>query len=282
MTDIPAEDWTGEVGDRWLRHIDRFESMLTPIGDALIATAGFRPGERVADVGCGGGLTTLAIARAIGPHGFATGIDIAPRLIALANHRRQEMGVPNCSFQCGDAQISASYSSTPFDRIFSRFGVMFFTDSKAAFANMRAWLKPGGEMLFACWGPPAENAWIALVGATIGQFAPMPERDPDGPGPFRFADPEATGTMLRAAGFSAVSFAPHQADQPFGGAGASPTLAAEFAIEALGVGEALADAGEGVRDQAKAALIEVFTPYHREGGVMLPGMSWFVRARSPE
>ena len=89
MSDIPMEDWAGEVGDRWLAHIDRFESMLAPIGNALIATAQLQPGEKVADVGCGGGPTTFAIAAAVAPHGYVTGIDIAPKLIALANRRRQ-------------------------------------------------------------------------------------------------------------------------------------------------------------------------------------------------
>lgn len=278
MSDIPMEDWAGEVGDRWLAHIDRFESMLAPIGNALIATAQLQPGEKVADVGCGGGPTTFAIAAAVAPHGYVTGIDIAPKLIALANRRRQQLGIPNCSFHAADAQVTSAYG-TPLDRVVSRFGVMFFADSQAAFANLRSWLRPGGELIFACWGPPQDNAWIGLVGETLSRFAEMPQRDPAGPGPFRFADPEATTNLLRAAGFAEVSVAPHQAEQPLGGAKASPAEAADFVIEAMAMGEPLAAAGADVPEQARVALIDAFMPFYRMGeGVMLPGTSWFVRA----
>ena len=131
MSDIVTEDWTGEVGDRWLAHIDQFESMIGAIGDALLAEAQFQPGEQVVDVGCGGGLTTLRIAQAVGPQGHVTGLDIAPQLIALANQRRDAAGLANCIFQCADGQ-TAQADGAPFDRLTSRFGVMFFADSTAA------------------------------------------------------------------------------------------------------------------------------------------------------
>lgn len=277
MSDQEMEDWTGEVGDRWLAHIDRFEAMIAPIGAALISRADFQPGERVVDIGCGGGLTTLEIARRVAPHGAATGIDIAPKLIDLASQRAARAGIGNAAFLCGDAQL-LSMPPAGFDRLTSRFGVMFFADSGAAFANMRGWLRPGAQLDLACWGPPSENPWIGIVGGVIGQFVEMPQGDPAAPGPFRFADPDATGAMLRGAGFEGVTFDLHQADQPLGGAG-SAEQAVDFVLEAMAMREPLAAAG--AVEAATTALADALRPFARDGAVMLPGASWFVRARNP-
>jgi SAM-dependent methyltransferase len=280
MSDIAMEDWAGEVGDRWLAHIDRFESMIEPIGIALLNAADFQPGERVIDVGCGGGPTTLEIARRIGADGRVTGIDIALQLILIAEKRRAAAGTTNVRFQCADAQTEQAEGG-PFDRLVSRFGVMFFADSRAAFANMRTWLRPGGEMMFACWGPPQENPWIAKVGEVIARFAEVPQRDPDGPGPFRFADPEATREMLESAGWRDVRCIPHRAVQPLGGAGASPEQAAAFVLEAMAMREVLETAGPFALSRAQGALIAALEPHYRTGSVLLPGMCWFVRATNP-
>jgi len=132
-----SENWKAQVGDRWLAYVDQFEAMLQPIGDAAIAEAGFKSGENVADIGCGGGATSLAIARQLGPEGHVTGIDIAPQLVAEAQQRASRQGIGNVSFEAGDAQHFTP-ARAPFDKLFSRFGVMFFDDTLAGFANMRS------------------------------------------------------------------------------------------------------------------------------------------------
>lgn len=75
---LKGEDWAGEMGERWLASLGRFEGMIARIGAALLARAANQPGERVLDLGCGGGATTLAIAEAVGPDGAAVGLDVAP------------------------------------------------------------------------------------------------------------------------------------------------------------------------------------------------------------
>ncbi|WP_338466664.1 class I SAM-dependent methyltransferase [Novosphingobium sp. ZN18A2] len=277
MSDPQFEDWAGDTGDRWLEHIHSFESMIADIGRALIGFAELAPNENVVDVGCGGGPTTLLIARPIEPEGHVTGIDIACRLIEKARLRASEEGLTNVTFTAGDAQM-ATPGRAPFDRIFSRFGVMFFDDTEKAFANMRGWLKPGGKLTFACWASPQDNPWFGIIGSVISKYIEMPERDPDAPGPFRLADKDATAAMLQRAGFGDVRFTPHAADQPLGGKGASPDQAAEFVLSALDIGPMLAEAGPDLVSKVRADLAATFAQHVKDGSVMLPGKSWFVSA----
>lgn len=149
------EDWAGEMGTRWLAGIDQFESMIAPIGDALLARASFKTGEHVLDLGCGGGATSLTIAELVGPGGSVTGIDISPDLIAKARERAEAADTRNATFECGDA---ASYKpEAAFDRMVSRFGSMFFPHPVEAFSNLHDCLKQGGRLDLAVWGPPRDN-----------------------------------------------------------------------------------------------------------------------------
>src|SRR3546814_20319905 len=84
---LAAYGWAGEAGARWLGQLDRFESMIEPIGEALLARAAYAAGERVVDIGCGGGWTTRRIAAAVGNTGLALGLDLSPDLVAAAREQ---------------------------------------------------------------------------------------------------------------------------------------------------------------------------------------------------
>lgn len=279
MSGHAATDWQGAQGDRWLQHIDRFESMIAQIGHDLVAAAGFKAGETVADVGCGGGPTSLEIAQSVGSTGSVTGVDVAPQLIALATRRAKDGGQGNATFVAYDAQ-RATPDAAPFDRLFSRFGVMFFDDSDAAFRNMRSWLKPSGRIDFACWASPEMNPWMGKAMAVINQYVDVPPRDPAGPGPFRFADAEATKAMLERTGFSDVHYELRKADQPFGGENATPAEAAEFILASMDMADAVAKAGEDAARDVRAKLAQVFQGYVRDGSIMMPGACWFFHAKA--
>ena len=109
---IKAEDWAGEMGVKWLANLDKFEGMIAPIGAALLEWAAFKSGERVLDIGCGGGATTLAIAQAVAPGGEALGVDISPDLVRASTHRARDAGVENARFTCADAGASRLRSSS--------------------------------------------------------------------------------------------------------------------------------------------------------------------------
>lgn len=276
---LKGEDWAGEMGERWLTSLDRFEGMIAPIGEALLARAAYGPGERVLDLGCGGGATTLAIAEAVGPKGAAVGLDIAPMLIARAKARATAAGSA-AQFVCADA-AAAKLDEVPFTRLFSRFGSMFFADPAAAFTNLRAMLSPGARIDLAVWAHPRDNAWMMEVMGVVRAHVEVPPAVPRAPGPFAFEDLKYLEEILTAAGFTGMEVADYQGEQPVGGPGASAAEATDFVLTSMAAGRILAEAGEPVLVQARAGLTEMFARHHRIGeGVMLACKAWLVTAQA--
>ncbi|WP_284124308.1 class I SAM-dependent methyltransferase [Parerythrobacter aestuarii] len=269
MAERDMEDWQGKTGDRWLANIDSFEGMLSLLHRRLAETIDPASGETILDVGCGGGPLSLLLAEKVGPEGHVTGLDIAPQLIELARKRASAAGHANLAFATGDAS-SATPASAPYDRIVSAFGVMFFDDTAAAFGHLHAMAKPGAGLNFYAWAAPDLNPWMGIVMGTMSQFVELPERDMDGPGPFRLCDTAATTAMLEGAGFSDVSVETIEQLQPLGGPGASLDDAADFVMSALDVGAMMDEQGVD-RAAPMAALKEALAPFAGKEGVMLPG-----------
>jgi ubiquinone/menaquinone biosynthesis C-methylase UbiE len=275
---LKGEDWAGEMGERWLANLDRFEGMIAPIGAALLAQAGYQPGERVLDLGCGGGATTLAIAEAVGAEGAALGLDVAPMLIACAQERAAAAG-STARFVCADA-ATAALGKPPFDRLFSRFGSMFFEAPVAAFTNLRTMLKPGAQIDLAVWAAPRDNLWMMEMMGVVRQHIEIPPAIPRTPGPFAFEELAYLEEVLTGAGFSDMAVTAYEGLQPVGGPGASPQEATDFVLAAMAAGRVLEEHDPAVRDAARADLLALFTRHHREEeGVMLRAKAWLVRAQ---
>lgn len=276
---LKGEDWASEMGERWLASLDQFEGMIAPIGNALLERAGYQPGERVLDLGCGGGATTLAIAEAVGPDGAALGLDIAPMLIARAQARAAAAG-SNARFVCADA-ATATLDEAPFDRLFSRFGSMFFPEPVPAFANLKAMLKPGARIDLAVWAHPRDNHWMMEVMGVVRRHVEIPPAIPRAPGPFAFEDLTYLEKVLAGAGFCDMEVAPYAGVQPVGGPGATPLEATDFVLASMAVGQVLKQQGPQVRDAARADLLAMFKRNYRpDEGVMLACKAWLVMART--
>lgn len=276
---LKGEDWAGDMGERWLASLDRFEGMIAPIGAALLAQADYQPGERVLDLGCGGGATTLAIAEAVGPMGAAVGLDVAPMLVERARQRAADAGSA-ARFVCADA-TTAVLDEPPFDRLFSRFGSMFFADPVPAFGNLRGLLKPGARIDLAVWANPRDNAWMMEVMGVVRRHVDIPPAVPRAPGPFAFEDLSYLETVLTDAGFKAMTAAPYTGLQPVGGPGASPGEATDFVLASMAAGRVLAEQGEAVRDAAREDLRTLLADHHKAGeGVMLGCKAWLVTAKA--
>src|SRR3546814_2320304 len=138
-------DWSSDVCS---------SDLLAPLGRAAMNALTAMPGERILDIGCGSGQTSLELGGAVEPGGEVLGIDLSAPLLEVA--QRRNSGHQGLRFVQGDAQVFP-FAPASFDAAFSRFGVMFFADPVAAFLNIRRGLKPGGRLAFACWRSLEEN-----------------------------------------------------------------------------------------------------------------------------
>ncbi|MGW6709328.1 methyltransferase domain-containing protein [Streptomyces sp. NPDC054956] len=271
-----AQAWNGYDGTQWARNQDRWDAVNDGFNRPLLDAAAIGAHERVLDIGCGAGRTTrLAAGRATG--GGATGLDLSGPLLERARASARSEGLRNASFVQGDAQ-SHPFAPGAFDVAVSRFGVMFFADPVAAFANIAGALRPGGRLAFVCPAEAEGNEWLRAFAALrdilpVGEFGA-----PGSPGMFSLADPERTVGILTAAGFEGAGAVRVEADGDWGREAGD---AAAFLLES-GPGRHLLDqVGPEEQQSARRALTEWLRPHESDGAVHLRASSWLVTARRP-
>ena len=269
------EYWNGPAGEKWVRNQAVMDTSLADATAALLPLAAIQPGERVLDIGCGSGQLSLLAADAVGASGQVTGADISKPLLALARQRAN--GRPNVRFIEADAAIHAF--APEHDLLMSRFGVMFFDDPAAAFANLRRAAAPGGRLAFVCWRPVAENEYAAMPFAVAKPLMPpLPPADPHAPGPFALSDPDRLRGILAGAGFTGIAIDPLDGMMRMG------ATAEEAGIQATSLGptaRALAKMDEGVRAKVVAAVTDAFRSYPLTGGAITCRIAcWLVAARA--
>jgi SAM-dependent methyltransferase len=276
---LATHDWAGEAGTRWLGQLDRFESMIEPIGDALLAQAAYASGEKVVDIGCGGGWTTRRIAAAVGNTGLALGLDLSPDLVVTASERARRASLANIRFVQDDA-ATAIPEEAPFDRLFSRFGTMFFPEPYVAFANLRRMLRAGGRLDIAVWAPIADNPWQRNVMATIRRHIDLPTPQPREPGPFALSEQDYVTDLLQSAGFSDIAFDTWIGDQRVGGPDSDPESATRFVLDGMQIGDLVRASEEDTRAAVHRSLVELFERNSDADGVHMAAKAWLVSARA--
>lgn len=275
-----VKHWNEVAGPTWVAEHEAITQQIRPLGEIAMARAEIAEGSRVLDVGCGCGDTTLAIARRVGPSGFALGVDISAPMLERARAEARRAGVENVRFDLADAQ-TAELPGPAFDQLFSRFGVMFFSDPLAAFTNLRRALRPGASLTFVCWRAPKENPWFTVPAAAVKQHVAVKPVDPAAPGPFGLADSAKVEGVLRGAGFADVALEPVDQALTVGGTGADLDAAVALLLRMGAARDALRDASADVRAAAARSMKEALAPYHTAEGVRMPSASWIVTAKSP-
>lgn len=255
------------------------EAMLAPIDGPLLQALRLDAPYSIAEIGCGGGGTTLEIARRAPSGSVVHGFDISPALIELARTRIAP-GEPSLRFEVADMATTAP--DQPYDRLVSRFGVMFFDDPAAAFTNLARWLAPGGRFAFAVWGRPGDNPWMTHVSEVVRGLIELPPPDLAAPGPFRYGDAELLLGLLQQAGLEDLAVSDWRGALPVGGK-LEPADAADFALASMGsFNELLAEAGDDVLQAARRSLTERLTPLQRDGAVWVDACVHLVTGMRPE
>jgi SAM-dependent methyltransferase len=261
--------WNESAGPTWAELNEPLDRQLAPLGRRAMAELDLGRGKRVLDIGCGSGETTVELALS---GAEALGVDISHVLLDVARRRVRDTGLAR--FLEADAQ-TWPFEPASFDAVFSRFGVMFFADPAAAFANIRRAMKPGGRLAFVCWRTPGENPIMSLpmMAALAHIDTPPAPPEPGAPGPFAFADPERVKAILTAGGFHDITVTPHEAD--IGPGDLDTTLGLALKVGPLG---ALLRENPDRRDAVIRAVRAALAPHDGPHGVKLGSATWIVTA----
>ena len=276
MPEVNAEQreyWNGDESREWVDAAERFDAMLEPFLAPLLDAAAPTTGERVLDVGCGNGVTTLAAAEILGP-GEAVGIDLSAAMIENARRRAAERSIANASFSVADAQVATLPG--PFDVTVSRFGVMFFDDPAAACANIVGSLGDDGRLAFVCWRSLPENEWVRVQAeVAFAHVTPPAELGADAPGPFRYGDPTLLIGSLERAGLHDVRADPFDTTILLGGRG--PLGDTMSFLEGSGmVRRMLGDASPEVQARVLAGIRDALAPFETDEGIRIGAAAWIV------
>lgn len=265
--------WSEVGGATWAGVQPLMDRLYQGIADAVIEQAAPGPGGAVLDIGCGGGATTRAVARRVGPHGRCVGVDVSPDLVDAA---RRSVGDEPAQFLLGDAQVYP-FEAAAFDVVMSRFGVMFFDDPVAAFSNLRRAVKADGKLAFACWRTPAENPLVQVpmqAATPLLSDAPPPAPAVDAPGRFSFADPDRVRGILEASGWRDIAVAPLDAPSPLS---VDELMAISLELGALGT--LLRSEPQTVQDKVRDAVAAKLRTHEVDGVVPMVSACWLVTAR---
>lgn len=269
-----ARLWNGVAGAAWVELQATLDELFRPFEERLREAFPEGADHAVLDIGCGTGATTLALSRRLRAKGHAVGIDISEPMIAHAQGRAagHTESAP-VRFLHADAE-HYPFEHARFDRIVSRFGVMFFADPVAAFSNLRRAARPGAALHLIAWRHPSENPFMtAAERAAAPLLPPQAPRAPDAPGQFAFADRERVRALLAQAGWRDVAITPLDVECRM------PEAALEPYFTRLGnLGRLLPTLDARVREQLIAAVRPAFAPFLREGEVRFTAACWEIAA----
>jgi SAM-dependent methyltransferase len=287
MADQPANSpnaaqrdfWNSPAARAWADQHERMDRVLAGLTETLLKFAAAQPGEHVLDIGCGGGTTVLELAARVSPSGHVLGADIAEHSVARTRQRIAAAGLAQVEAILADVSVHP-FTPGSVDLVFSRLGVMFFSDPTTAFANVRRAVKAGGRLALAVFRTPRENPWPhGPIDAVRHLLPPIPTPGPEDPGPFSWADPARVRRILEGAGFREVSLTPLDPMIPLAGPGGAAE-AADFMMTFGPLTRILSALSAEQLAAVRSGLEAFLRGYDGPQGVVLPAANWLVQARA--
>ena len=252
-----------------LNFADFYDAELARHNTHFRVAAAVGQSDHVLDIGCGAGQTTRDAARAAAA-GRAHGIDLSATMLEIARRRSAEAGLSNVTFEVADAQ-SHVFAEAAFDLCISRFGVMFFADPAAAFANVARAVRPGGRFVFMVWQDRDRNEWATAIQAAL---------DPNSTAPvvagkaFSLSEPSVASRLLEAAGFTGIEFS--EIDEPvFYGPDPETALAT---IQTFDNVKTALDRPGGAAD-IRARLLDMLRAHQTRHGIQFASRAWLIAGR---
>jgi len=265
-----ADYWTSPAGLKWIEHEQALDTAMSGMLDMMLDVAEIVPTNRIIDIGCGTGASTLQAAQRVSD-GSVLGVDISDPLLGRASSRAGEESVRNASFLLADAQTH-DFSNQSFDLLVSRLGMSFFSDTVEALRNLTKALNPRGKMVFVSWASVAENPWFEIPKkAAEERLGPQPKGDPHAPGPTAFQDCDRVREMMARASLSNIEARPVDI-------GLTPPGGVECAARAaskVGPAARIMKAHMGTETDEVAierAVISAFEQFLERGSVRVPAV----------
>jgi SAM-dependent methyltransferase len=275
--------WDGPLFDVWLSFRDIIEDSYGPHGEEAFALHPPPAGGRCLDIGCGLGDTTFRLAELVGPEGHAHGVDVAPRMIEVAQADLDRAGTANVTFAASDVEMDDL--GGPYDYAFGRLGTMFFANPVPAFRNVRTRLKPGGMLVSVVWRRKLDNDWLHVAEKVVERHLTHPEETDEptcGPGPFAMANADTVSDMVKYAGYEDIRLARRDLPMKVGNdleQAVALNMAIGPAAEILRLwGDRVDELRPVIKDELSEALGEFETD---DGSIVLPSSSWIVSGRAP-
>lgn len=276
VIDGQRRDWNRVAGgwEKWDRF---FDEQMAFLNHRLVADARLRSGLRVLDLGSGTGYPALLAAQAVGANGSVVGIDLAEHMLAVAERKAKQLGLPNVTFRVGDV-TTLPFEAASFDAVTSRFCLMFLPEIPKAATEIARVLKPGSWVAVAVWSAPEKNPSIAISMAAVKQVIDLPPTDPMAPGIFRLATLGEFAGMLEKAGLTDITDQEFLGEWSYGSTEQYYTSLMEIAAP---IQNLMTTLSEAQRLEVKHRIIKAASQFQRGAHITFPIAVRMIAGRKP-